>query len=109
MSNDRYLDYAKDIHDSANLLLSLINDILDLSKIEAGRIELMDEEISVLKTARQSLRLVRSRAADAGLKLDFSVPMDLPVLRCDERALKQMLVNCCPTRSSSRQRAAGYP
>ena len=93
MSNDRYLDYAKDIHDSANLLLSLINDILDLSKIEAGRIELMDEEISVLKTARQSLRLVRSRAADAGLKLDFSVPMDLPVLRCDERALKQMLVN----------------
>ncbi len=93
MSNDRYLDYAKDIHDSANMLLSLINDILDLSKIEAGRIELTEEPISVLKTARQSLRLVRSRAADAGLKLDFAVPMDLPVLRGDERALKQMLVN----------------
>ena len=93
MSNGRYLDYAKDIHDSANLLLSLINDILDLSKIEAGRVDLTDQPISVLKTARQSLRLVRSRAADAGLKLDFAVPMDLPVLRCDERALKQMLVN----------------
>ena len=93
MSNDRYLDYAKDIHDSANLLLSLINDILDLSKIEAGRVELLDQPISVLKTARQSLRLVRSRAADAGLKLEFAVPMDLPILRCDERALKQMLVN----------------
>lgn len=93
LSNSRYLDYAKDINDSANLLLSLINDILDLSKIEAGRVELTDEPIDVRKTARQSLRLIGSRAADAALKLDFAVPSGLPVLRCDERALKQMLVN----------------
>ncbi len=93
MSNARYLDYAKDINDSANLLLSLINDILDLSKIEAGRVDFTDESIDVRKTARQSLRLIGSRAADAGLKVDFQVPAGLPILRCDERALKQMLVN----------------
>ncbi|NNG03058.1 MAG: hypothetical protein HKM95_03035, partial [Inquilinus sp.] len=93
MGNPRYLDYAKDIHESATLLLSLINDILDLSKIEAGRAELFDEAVTLRKTARQCFRLVRSRAAEAELALEFTVPAELPVLRADERAIKQMLVN----------------
>ena len=93
MGNPRYLDYAKDIHESATLLLSLINDILDLSKIEAGRIELTDEAIDLRRTVRQCFRLVRSRATEAELALEFAMPPELPALRADQRALKQMLVN----------------
>lgn len=93
VGNDRYRSYADDIHESATLLLSLINDILDLSKVEAGRFDLSDELLSVSHAVSATLRLTRSRATDAGVRLKAEVGADLPALRADERALKQMLVN----------------
>ncbi|HET8727550.1 MAG TPA: ATP-binding protein [Alphaproteobacteria bacterium] len=93
LPNDRYRSYANDIHDSAIMLLSLINDILDLSKIEAGRGKLVEEKISVANLVTSTVRLIRGRAGEAGIKIGESLPPRLPNLRGDERACKQMLAN----------------
>jgi|GEM_PF-1647577 signal transduction histidine kinase len=93
LQNPRYRDYAVDIHESATLLLSLINDILDLTKIESGRIELSDDKVSIPHLVADTLRLVRDRAARASITITQDLPDHLPVLRGDERACKQMLAN----------------
>ena len=89
----RYRDYAKDVHDSGQHLLKLINDILDLSKIEAGKLELDEADIDVADAIHSSLRLVRERAGENGVRLVTEIPEELPALRFDERKLKQILIN----------------
>ncbi len=88
----RYKDYARDILNSGQHLLALINDILDMSKIEAGKMNLRFEPISLDDVAEDALRLVRNRAEAAGLslRLDFN---DLPDVEADYRAIKQVLLN----------------
>ena len=88
----RYKDYARDILNSGQHLLALINDILDMSKIEAGKMNLRFEPISLDDVAEDALRLVRNRAEAAGLslRLDFN---DLPEVEADYRAIKQVLLN----------------
>ncbi len=88
----RYRDYAKDIHSSGEHLLALINDILDMSKIEAGKLSMRFEPICLEELAEEALRLVRNRAEAAGLNLilDF---VDLPDVEADYRAIKQVLLN----------------
>ena len=93
LGNPRYEEYAKDINDSGRHLLALIQDILDLSKIEAGRLELDEEDIDVAMTIRACLLLVKERAENSGVKLKTDIPQDLPVLHADKRKLKQILVN----------------
>jgi PAS domain S-box-containing protein len=89
----QYHAYTKDVHDSGEMLLRLINDILDLSKIEAGRMELFPEAVDAQSVIDACLRLVSGRAQANGVTLESAVPTDLPKIRVDPRALQQMLTN----------------
>jgi signal transduction histidine kinase len=93
MGDSHYHEYAADIHESGHHLLSLINDILDLSKIEAGKFELHEETVTVTDTIEAALRLVGQRAEKAGVELVRAVAPRLPRLYADGRALKQVLLN----------------
>ncbi|HKP25184.1 MAG TPA: PAS domain-containing protein [Dongiaceae bacterium] len=90
---DRYVTYADDINSSGKLLLALINDILDMSRIEAGQQKLMEEIISVDSALNDCVRMVTSKASDGGVRLIVENKGSLPALRADERALKQILLN----------------
>jgi signal transduction histidine kinase len=85
----QYVEYAGDIHDSGQLLLSLINDILDMSKIEAGKRDLAEQIIDIEQIARSVSRLVAARAKAGKIRLTLTVPPDMPCLRAEERAIKQ--------------------
>jgi two-component system cell cycle sensor histidine kinase PleC len=88
----RYAEYVRDIHASGEHLLSVINDILDMSKIEAGKMIMRFEMLDLNEVAADALRLVKGRADESGLRL--SVDMDgLPEIEADFRALKQVLLN----------------
>ena len=89
----RYLDYARDIHDSGTHLLALINDILDVSKAEAGRIELLETLVDIPELFDSCLRLVRARADEAQLTLAAGPTGHLPNLQADGLRLKQVLLN----------------
>ncbi len=93
IGSPKYLDYVKDIHDSGRLLLSIINDILDLSKIEAGKQELHRQVSGAEDICRACLRLVKDRADDAGVRIALSVPAGIRPLDVDIRAVKQILLN----------------
>ena len=91
--DDRYKQYAGFIHRSGNHLLSLINDLLDLSKIEAGHYELHEEDIDLQKALENCIELMRVQANRKGLDLRLIVPADIPVLHADLRSLDQILFN----------------
>jgi PAS domain S-box-containing protein len=90
---DKYRAYAADIHASGLHLLSLINDILDLSKIEAGKAELMEGEVDVADVIRGAARLIRERADSAQIGLVAALPASLPHIWAERRALMQILLN----------------
>ena len=90
---DKYLEYAHDIHESADHLLALVNDILDLSKIEAGHATLVLEDANAGELVESCLRLIHGRAADARLQLRRRVEDSLPRLRVDPLKIKQILIN----------------
>jgi signal transduction histidine kinase len=91
--NDKQMEYLRDIHSSGQHLLTLINDVLDLSKIEAGRMELDAAEVDVPQLLESAMNLVRERAERQGLRL--SLVLDPAVQRwvLDERKIKQVLIN----------------
>jgi signal transduction histidine kinase len=89
----RYVEYAHDIHSSGIHLLSIINDVLDLSKIAAGQRSLFEDRVDLYEATESSLRLVRGRAENGQIRLVNGVPRDLPHVHADERAVKQMLLN----------------
>jgi PAS domain S-box-containing protein len=89
----QYREYAHDIKSSGMHLLSLINTILDLSKIEAGKYELHPEEVDLSEAVDSCLRLVKDRATANRLRLATELPGGLPRLHADARALKQILIN----------------
>lgn len=90
---DQYRVYASDIHDSGTHLLALINDILDMSRIEAGKAEIAEDEISVTDAIDASIRLVDERARKQSISIDRNFEEGLPMLRGDLRKLKQILIN----------------
>ena len=90
---DRYADYAKDINDSGVHLLSLINDILDLSKVEAGRMDIRPELLAVADLAKSSLKLIEGMAKSNGVRLYTDIPDNIVALTADRRAAKQVVVN----------------
>ncbi len=89
----KYREYTNDIHESGQHLLALINDILDLSKIESGTDDLHEDKIEIPEIIRSAVKLVGQRAEQGGVKLELELPDQLPALRADERKLKQILVN----------------
>ena len=89
----KYRDYAGDIHSSGEHLLALISDILDISKIEAGRLELHEERISIGALAARCLSLIAPKAEDAGIAVRVRLPPELPMVRADEMRLKQAMLN----------------
>jgi len=93
LGSPRYKEYSHDILSSGQHLLAVINDILDMSKIEAGKLTLHFQAVDVLDVAEDTVRLVRARAEEAGLRMICNVSASLPEVRADYRALKQILLN----------------
>ncbi|HYM04313.1 MAG TPA: PAS-domain containing protein [Stellaceae bacterium] len=93
LGDPRYADYARDIRDSGLHLLNLINDVLDVSKVEFGKVELLEESVDIGGIIEACVRLMRERAGAAGLQLTQRVPAGLPPLQADSRRLKQILLN----------------
>ncbi|HEY3917439.1 MAG TPA: PAS-domain containing protein [Stellaceae bacterium] len=93
LGDQRYGEYAADIRDSGQHLLNLINDLLDVSKIEFGKVELSEETVDLTGIIDSCMRLMRDRADQAGLQLSAHTPADLPYLHADGRRLKQILLN----------------
>ena len=92
-SNPTYKEYANDIHESGQHLLNLINEILDLSRIEAGRYELQEEPIALTDVADDCHRLLKLRAEKKGLRIIESFQPGLAKLWVDERAIRQVCLN----------------
>ena len=93
MDNPYYKEYVRDVYASANHLLEVINDILDVSKVEAGKIELQESVVEVDNAIRSAIRLVIERASEAEVKIEFDPQPKLPRLNADARRVKQMLLN----------------
>lgn len=89
----RYRDYAGDINTSARHLQAIINDILDISKVENGRLELREEAVSIGETIEACRRIVRPMAETANVSLSFDMPDPLPLIRADRVRFKQILLN----------------
>ncbi|MDW3207535.1 MAG: ATP-binding protein [Alphaproteobacteria bacterium] len=89
----QYREYAADIRQSGRHLLSLINDILDLSKAEAGHLELDESYIEPEAAIEGAVRLVHERARNNGLEIETEIENGIALVRCDERRVKQILLN----------------
>ncbi|GLI91712.1 sensor histidine kinase [Methylocystis echinoides] len=88
-----YRDYSNDIHSSGQHLLMLINEILDLSRVEAGRYELKEESVSLVGIAQDCRHLLKLRAEKRDIDLVETVEPSLPRIWADERALRQVVLN----------------
>jgi signal transduction histidine kinase len=91
--NKDQLEYLGDIHDSGKLLLRLINDVLDLSKVEAGRLELFYESFPIAQMVRETITALRGLAEKKGLQLRINLPPDLGLITADQIRFKQVLYN----------------
>jgi PAS domain S-box-containing protein len=88
-----YKDYSADIHGSGTFLLSIINELLDLSLIDSGEMKLDESLVQIDKIAASSVALLRSKAASKGVTLSQAAPCNPPLLRGDARRIKQAVVN----------------
>ena len=93
IGNERYIEYVKDINDSGNHLLAIINDILDLAKAEAGKLTLQEDDIDLIRCLDDALRMCRGRAATAGVELIFPTGGSQLYANVDERLVRQIALN----------------
>lgn len=91
--DDKYREYAHDIRNSGVHLLNIINDILDLSKIEAGNMILSPNKVAVLDLVEQSIKLIEIAANEKSISVDNVIAEELPDLYVDERMVRQILIN----------------
>jgi signal transduction histidine kinase len=89
----RYVDYARDIHSSGTHLLQVINDILDISKAEAGKVDLRETQIDLGGTLAACARLMAPRAEAAQVRVSIEVAPDVPLLSADEQRVRQIVLN----------------
>ena len=88
-----YRDYANDIHIAGENLLRIINDVLDISKIEAGKLELHDSETDIRAIVQSGVKLMSQSAFESGVALSVEMPTDLPLVMGDELRIRQVLLN----------------
>jgi PAS domain S-box-containing protein len=93
IGNAQYLEYADDIYNSGTSLLTLINDILNVSRVEAGKFDIDESVIKIPDAVESCMKLLRNLALEKAVFMTAEFPADLPRLRADERLLKQMMVN----------------
>ena len=93
LGSERYRSYAQDIHNSSSHLLGILNSILDLSKAEAGKLTLEEEEVELPEVFSECLRMFRDRAAEKQVKLTVDLPADMPRLRADRQLVSQIVIN----------------
>jgi signal transduction histidine kinase len=93
IGNEKYLEYVTDVHSSSLHLLSIINDVLDMSKIEAGKLELAKQSVVLQEVLSEVIRIVRERASSRGIDLISRSVDDPVVIWADERAMKQIFLN----------------
>ncbi len=93
IGTEKYLDYIKGIRESGEHLLDLITDILDMSKIEAGKYQLVTEEVNICKVIQLSMHMMEGRALDNNLKLTPKLESENIMLTADRRAITQVLLN----------------
>ncbi len=93
VGNDRYRSYLRDIHTSGGHLMSLINDLLDLSKIEAGKLELTFESVPVNTAIQECVALMQPQANRERIIIRTSLAADVPNVVADQRSLRQILLN----------------
>jgi PAS domain S-box-containing protein len=93
IGNDRYQEYMLDIHNSGHHLLHLVNDVLDLEKIEAGQLALYEDVINIDDLLTYCLRMIKGRKEAASISFLYEPVKDLPTVYVDERILKQIVLN----------------
>ncbi len=93
LGNPKYKEYMHDIHFSARHLLDIINEVLDMSKIEAGRVELDESEMDVVEVIQSVVRIMTSRAFSSNIELVVEAASDLPKIYADARLIRQILIN----------------
>ncbi|HEX6580891.1 MAG TPA: HAMP domain-containing sensor histidine kinase [Actinomycetota bacterium] len=91
--NEKQAEYLDDISSSGNHLLSLINDVLDLSKVEAGQVELQMHPFSLREALERGVVMVRERATEEGVRVAFAADPEVDVVEGDERRIKQVIFN----------------
>ena len=89
----KYIEYAKDIHESGAFVLSLVNDVLDMAAIEAGQSEIKESSVAIEAVVDFCFRMLKGRAGSFKLKLIKEIARNIPDFRADERMVKQMLLN----------------
>jgi signal transduction histidine kinase len=93
LGNERYRDYLKDIHSSGGHVMSLVNDLLDLSKIEAGRLDLSFSSVDANRIISECVSIMQPQAQRERVILRLSLAAKLPNLVADERSLRQIVLN----------------
>ena len=93
IANEKYLEYIKDIHSSSLHLLSIINDVLDMSKIEAGKVELAKEVVQIQNVISEVMRMVHERARSRDIELTAQLSDENVEIWADERSMKQIFLN----------------
>jgi signal transduction histidine kinase len=93
LGSPQYREYIGDVFDSAQHLLNVINDILDIAKAEAGKLELIEDEVEIYSIVGAATRLIQERAQRGQIAIRIRLPPGLPTLEADERKLKQILLN----------------
>jgi len=93
ISNNKYIEYNQDIHDSAVHLLGVINDILDYARVDAGKVELSEARVCVDENVERAFKQIRMKPEANGILLEKTIQDELPDLHCDERLVTQVLIN----------------
>lgn len=92
-SRDKTHEYAVDIRDSGRHLLSIINDILDLSKVEAGKMRFYEDDVDLIEICETSIRLLTNQAKEKDIAISLNARDDLPYVMADERMMQQIMTN----------------
>ena len=93
LNSPRYVEYSRDINDSGQHLLSIINDLLDLAKVEAGHFELAEEQFLLSEVVTATLRLTREQANQGRIQISMEIDPAIDLVLADRRALKQIILN----------------